>query len=423
MRAWGDLAKSLGLTFSTWDVSVHGHLELSKQGPNGSLFDRWKDKAIVLLNQRTGDDNDSGAAPTDLLFLADVDRALRLNNTKVYLTGDVCSVIGWPSISSMQRMQKTEAFSDIDTFLLSIRRGLPAASTLCKIQVGRYTHPFSIPPQKQFDDEVGNLKKLLKERYPNERFSIHPRYSLDTKQKFSFAGVQYHTLGEVTVQRIEIAEDRFIFATAIDDVAAHSARFVMSKINASSLISAMPNKQLAQTIARFLRSKNPSQMALESMTGGLISKIIKEADLAEKNHKAQVFNGIPILDVLVAALETELGANSRPNAESCAFMIAHMEYCSARRLSWKQALMVFGTPFKLSEIFDGRIAKIEKHLLRVFDKQDAAAYRRAKKDALTSLRSAFGSKSKEEFETFLREGTPAQQVPGASSWALNLYRD
>jgi hypothetical protein len=416
-----ELANSLGLSFSIWDISVHGHLELTQQGPHGSLLERWKDKSLVFLNQRASEDGGHAAAPFELLSLLDFDKALRLNNTKIYPVGYFYPVIDWPPISPSVPSPKTETFKDPASFISSLHREPPAANTLCKIHVGRYTHPFSVPPSKYFEEEWRAIKKHLEERFPKDRFIVQPRYALNTKTRYPLTGVQYDTLGEIVVERRESAKDSIILGTMVDNALADSPDFVGSKINAASLIAAMPNRQLAQVVVRFLCNQAPNQYRLEAMCGGLLKKIMIEADMAEKHNKAKDPSGIPVLDTFAEVLQAELGKQSRPDARSCAWIIAHMAHYSACRLSWKQALLIFGTVFKVSEIFDDRVAKIEKHLLRTFDKQETALYRQAKKEIRSSLRKEFADTSREEVEKHFLEGAPSQRIAGVSSWVINPY--
>ncbi len=125
---------------------------------------------------------------------------------------------------------------------------------------------------------------------------------------------------------------------------------------------------------------------------------------------------------------TELCASEMTNLNTkdgigWARCLADLSYYGSRALPWSHVLLVFSTRFRISEMVENKVWAIEKKLRQTLSKESWNAYRTAKNQRLTELRTQYSSKTLEEVEMGLTNRAQGSAPHGSSSWAIDPYHN
>jgi hypothetical protein len=189
------------------------------------------------------------------------------------------------------------------------------------------------------------------------------------------------------------------------------------------LVAALPNMQLAKYAIRSLgRVKIPADVA-GVVSAGILHKIILEAQTTLGRKDAKHFGGLPLLDTLTELCASEMTSVNTKDGIGWARCLADLSFYGSRSLPWSHVLLVFSARFRISELVENKVWAIEKKLRQVLPKESWAAYRAAKNQRLSELRTQYGSKTLEEIEAGLTHRTQVALGREPSTWAVDPYRN
>ncbi|MCA9609235.1 MAG: hypothetical protein KC619_26720, partial [Myxococcales bacterium] len=198
LEAWEALAERVGLPMAVWDVSLEGHLDLTRPIGSGTLRDHLAGGTVVVLDPPL--DTPLGAVRPHQLIDREQLAALVAADIGVAIfggeAGDV-PIERWLVPGQGDAEAHRESPADFRDALSGIEGGGEALvhETVDVHHIGMW---FELPTEERLSARAHALSEHLRDEYPHRRFLVEPRFDPELVDRWGLA--RRWKLGTLTVR-------------------------------------------------------------------------------------------------------------------------------------------------------------------------------------------------------------------------------
>lgn len=280
VRAWRDLAGSLGYGLAVWDVSYHGYLPLAerREGRADAAFtEAAREHLVVVLgNAFAAPGVDGPVRATALLDPDEVVRAAARAGVRVLVVGDEAGA-GDGLLLHAAAPTVVREHASTDDLLLALEpdeAGADAATAHRAPLVSQA--PWARASRYDLEDAAHDLSAALAARFPGRRYVVVARYApgqVDGRRPWS---VVRH--GVVEVRRTQDADDGGVDVLAVPDADLAGAAYLATPQAREAVLRALPFSRKLEVLAGVLAGALPTHLA-DPAAAAVIADLAVEVDL------------------------------------------------------------------------------------------------------------------------------------------------
>ena len=379
LRAWHDIARDLGLSFSVWDTAVYHHMRLHESAPavdkGSSLLKRWQGKLLVVLNQ--GDNTHTpSTAPLGFISQQEFDEALRKAHMRFYTVGTPMAADQRPSLMEVVPIDGKRFYESVDLFNEASDKDLLSSKYAHVVTVSRTrVKGIGASAEVHFAELVEKIRRDLDRRFPNSTFLIVPEFRCTVTKKWAGGVVQQEQLGRVEIQCEESPPEAMVLGIDAQPHIAHKPNFVRSKMNKVALLASLTPDRLVAVFIDAITIGAKDLATVELIMNALTHRIAAEAGFTASADEKSPFRGLPTLVLLKEQILSKTNKQIAPLPSVMSSMVARLQELRTQEVAWYQRWFSIGRKKAVAATLAEHTKAIEQHLAACYSKSDLAFYK------------------------------------------------
>lgn len=368
LNAWKSLALDLGLSFAVWDLSIYHHLFLSRplaSSSRSTLLTDWENKLIVVLNKQGKSTGQYPVMPFDRLTSADLDRALREHQAKVYVFGAPYPDDVRPSIAQPSGKVGCRFFDSVHELIRQHRDVPPEVGAESRVSIQRWVHPLSRDTDEVLVNAWESITRHFKEKFPRERITTYPEGEFAVVKEIPLIGVKKISFGHIIVKRERIAAEGDILSGRVTSAEMSTFSTITSFANKVLVFAAMPNKMLATKAVNELTHSTPGGRVATALARALFYNAARDLAILASEDGPVNKSGIPALSSLSTSFLSKIHRGSLPSEQAWGELMGTLSCLKAHYAPWAKRCIPWGKAREIAQKIDAHLKEMESHLLKV----------------------------------------------------------